>query len=83
MQEIVVGPFIVGIIAASSPALAADGSRQAAGGALMSTYVNDPRSLHAPRRGSGQILGQPMLPDGGTLPLTANRPAESRWTSSR
>lgn len=41
------------------------GSRQQAGGAFMSSYVDDPyhdpRSLHSQRAGSGQILGAPML----------------------
>lgn len=42
-----------------------DGSRQPAGGAHMSSYVSDPnhdpRSLYSQRRGTGQILGQPMF----------------------
>lgn len=41
------------------------GSRQQAGGGFMSSYVDDPyhdpRSLHSQRRGTGQILGAPML----------------------
>ncbi|MEA1832076.1 hypothetical protein U8607_08270 [Methylobacterium durans] len=43
----------------------AEGSRQPAGGAHMSSFVHhpyhDPRSLHSQRRATGQILGQPML----------------------
>ncbi|MEH3119692.1 MAG: hypothetical protein PGN25_19460 [Methylorubrum populi] len=43
----------------------APGSRQQAGGAFMSSYVDDPyhdpHSLHSQRMGSGQILGAPML----------------------
>lgn len=67
--------FIIAIVFAGAAALpmvaqaeGGDGSRQAAGGGFMSSYVNDPyhdpRSLHSQRMGSGQILGQPMLSEG-------------------
>lgn len=64
----------------------ADGSRQAAGGAHMSSYVNDPyhdpRSLYSQRRSTGQILGQPMLSENAGI--HARRPvAEPHWTSGR
>jgi hypothetical protein len=64
-----------------------EGSRQAAGGAHMSSYVNhpyhDPRSLYAQRRGTGQILGAPMLTDQGPSRLTAGGLARPSWAIGR
>lgn len=65
---------------------AADGSRQPAGGAHMSSYVtdpfHDPRSLYSQRRSTGQILGQPMLSENAGVHV--RRPAAgSHWTSGR
>lgn len=46
-----------------------EGSRQAAGGGFMSSYVanpyHDPRSLVSQRNGTGQIQGQPMVAERG------------------
>jgi hypothetical protein len=57
------------------------GGRMPAGGGHMSSYVSDPyhdpRSSHSQRRGSGQLLGAPMMADPGTrlLPRGAGMPA--------
>ncbi len=61
-----------------------DGSRQPAGGAHMSSYVHepnhDPRSLYSQRRGSGQILGQPMFSEGAGA-HGPNRRSHRHWSS--
>lgn len=45
-----------------------EGSRQAAGGGHMSSYISDPhhnpKSLHSQQMGTGQIAGSPMFNDG-------------------
>ncbi|MCF4129405.1 hypothetical protein [Methylobacterium sp. SyP6R] len=57
------------LIAAAGVARADGGGdgRMAAGGAHMSTYVHhpyhDPRSAHSQMRGTGQLLGAPMVAD--------------------
>ena len=60
------------------------GSRQVAGGGHMSSYISDPhhdpRSLHAQRMGTGQILGAPMLHERAGAALV-RRPVESHWAS--
>ncbi|GLS44090.1 hypothetical protein [Methylobacterium brachythecii] len=65
----------------------ADGSRQAAGGAFMSTYVNDPyhdpRSLHSQDRGTGQILGAPMYHDGPRAVVSRRNVVDPHWSSGR
>lgn len=68
MKRVVTIGFLAGAVAFPMAALAGDGgigSRQQAGGAFMSSYVDDPyhdpRSLHSQRMGTGQILGAPML----------------------
>ncbi len=68
-----------------------DGSRQAAGGGFMSSFVNDPyhdpRSLHSQRVGSGQIQGQPMLSEnagihGGThSKLSRRNVVDPHWAA--
>ncbi|MCJ2085103.1 hypothetical protein MKK88_03725 [Methylobacterium sp. E-005] len=59
------------------------GSRQVAGGGHMSSYVSDPhhdpRSLHSQRRGTGQILGAPMLHERAGAAMV--RPVEPHWAS--
>lgn len=70
MQRFMAAILFTGVVALPLAAQAegGDGSRQAAGGGFMSSYVNDPyhdpRSLHSQRAGSGQIQGQPMLSEG-------------------
>lgn len=84
--------FIAAAIFASAAALPlaaqaqGDGSRQAAGGGFMSSYVNDPyhdpRSLYSQRNGTGQILGQPMLSEGaGVHGLSARDVGEPHWAA--
>ncbi|AWN46663.1 hypothetical protein DK419_10345 [Methylobacterium terrae] len=57
------------------------GGRMPAGGGHMSSYVNDPyhdpRSAYSQRRGTGQLLGAPMMADPGSrlLPRGAGVPA--------
>lgn len=64
-----------------------DGSRQAAGGAFMSSYVgdmyHDPRSLHAQRRSTGQILGQPMLSENAGIRAPGRDGVAAEWASGR
>lgn len=47
-----------------------EGSRQAAGGGFMSSFVadpyHDPRSRVSQREGTGQIQGQPMVAERGS-----------------
>lgn len=61
-----------------------DGSRQPAGGAHMSSYqsdpYHDPRSLYSQRRGTGQILGQPMLSERAGA-HGAHRTMQRHWSS--
>ena len=73
--------MILGLVALLGAPVAAqaeggEGSRQAAGGAMMSSYVDhpyhDPRSVYSQRRGTGQILGAPMLTDQGPSSLAAS-----------
>lgn len=80
------------LIAALAPGLAladgGDGSRQAAGGGFMSSYASDPyhdpRSVHSQRRGTGQILGQPMLHEGAGAHYAGRRAAPSgTWAIGR
>lgn len=77
-------------VALAMPGLAraegADGSRQAAGGGHMSSYVSDPyhnpKSLHSQRLGTGQILGSPMFHDGPSAATVARRDiVEPHWAS--
>ncbi len=59
-------------VALALPSLAraegGDGSRQAAGGGHLSSFVSDPyhnpKSLHSQMAGTGQISGSPMYNDG-------------------
>lgn len=61
-----------------------NGSRQAAGGAHMSSYVSDPdhdpRALHSQRLGTGQILGAPMLHERAGAAMV-RRPVDPHWAS--
>ena len=82
---IALGAMTIGLM---SPAQAGpDGSRQPAGGAHMSSYVHhpnhDPRSVYWQRRGSGQILGQPMFSEGAGAhhPYRARRNTPNHWAS--
>ncbi len=69
----------------------APGSRQQAGGAFMSSYVDDPyhdpNSLHSQRRGTGQILGAPMLSENAGAKGNSARAAvrrgdvDPRWSA--
>nr|WP_245516444.1 MULTISPECIES: hypothetical protein [Methylobacterium] len=72
------------MIGLAGPA-AAEGSRQPAGGAHMSSFVHhpehDPRSLYSQRRATGQILGQPMLSERAGAHRAAPRVVEPHWAS--
>ncbi|KMO28934.1 hypothetical protein VQ02_30715 [Methylobacterium variabile] len=85
-------PILAAVVMAATalPALAVSGAawadgggdgRMPAGGAHMSSYVNhpyhDPRSGHWQKRGTGQLLGAPMMADPGTrlLPRGSGVPA--------
>lgn len=84
MNRIIAIAFMTAAVAfpVAAQAEGADGSRQAAGGGFMSSYVDspyhDPRSLHSQRNGSGQILGQPMLSENAGA-----RPSEARTAVRR
>lgn len=68
-------------VALAVPSLAqaegGDGSRQAAGGGHMSSFVSDPyhnpKSLHSQMAGAGQISGAPMYNDGAMARGTVAR----------
>lgn len=93
MNRIVAIAFLTAAVAFPMAAQAegADGSRQAAGGGFMSSYVDnpyhDPRSRHSQRAGTGQILGQPMLSENAGARPSATRTAvrrdmvEPRWAT--
>ncbi len=61
------------------------GGRMAAGGAHMSSYVHhpyhDPRSAHAQMRGSGQLLGAPMVVDRAATSLDRRGSGIRRWAT--
>ncbi|WP_419539250.1 hypothetical protein [Methylorubrum populi] len=71
MNRIIAIAFMTAAVAfpVAAQAEGADGSRQAAGGGFMSSYVDgpyhDPRSRLSQRNGSGQILGQPSRAGAG------------------
>ncbi|WP_210287413.1 hypothetical protein [Methylobacterium sp. R2-1] len=91
--------MMVGFLAAMTVALpiaaqaqdGGSGSRQQAGGAFMSSYVDDPyhdpRSVHSQRMGTGQILGAPMLSEnagakGGVARTAVRRGSvEPHWSA--
>jgi hypothetical protein len=85
MNRAVLAIALVSALSAPTFALAegADGSRQAAGGGFMSSYVSDPyhdpRSVRSQRLGSGQILGAPMFHEGAGH--HARRPVGGHWAS--
>lgn len=85
MNRAVLAIALVSALSASTAALAdgGDGSRQAAGGGFMSSYVSDPyhdpRSMHSQRRGSGQIQGAPMFHEGAGH--HARRAVGGSWAS--
>lgn len=62
-----------------------EGSRQAAGGGHMSSYVNDPyhnpKSLHSQRMGTGQISGAPMYHDGHRATVSRGDIVAPHWAS--
>ncbi|KAB1074617.1 hypothetical protein [Methylobacterium planeticum] len=87
-NTIILATFIVSLGAATAArAEGGEGSRQQAGGAHMSSYVNhpyhDPRSVYAQRRGTGQILGAPMLTDQGPSNLDRRAAERSSWAVGR
>ncbi|KAB1073135.1 hypothetical protein [Methylobacterium planeticum] len=59
------------------------GDRQAAGGGFMSSYISDPyhdpRSSFSQLRGTGQILGQPMVSEGAGLRASPRMIVEPHW----
>lgn len=61
------------------------GSRQAAGGGHMSSYISDPqhdpRSLYAQSRGTGQILGAPMVHERAGAQAARRRVVAPHWAS--
>ncbi|AWN53640.1 hypothetical protein [Methylobacterium sp. 17Sr1-1] len=71
MKTIVVLSILAATVAlpAAAQAEGGEGSRQAAGGGFMSSYVSDPyhdpRSYLSQRAGTGQIQGQPMVTERG------------------
>lgn len=62
------------------------GSRQAAGGAHMSSYVSDPyhdpRSAHSQHHSMGQILGQPMVSENAGAHNVRSRLVEPHWAAA-
>ncbi|MGU3543464.1 hypothetical protein [Methylobacterium sp. A52T] len=80
--------LVVGILGAPLAAQAGEGgggSRQAAGGGHMSSYINDPhhdpRSLHSQRSGSGQLLGAPMIHDRAGATVARGQVVDPHWAS--
>ncbi|MCE4224251.1 hypothetical protein HCU64_10855 [Methylobacterium sp. C25] len=74
------------VLATPFAASAGEGSRQAAGGGHMSSYVSDPyhdpRSVHSQRNSTGQILGAPMLSErAGAHGVTRDRLVEPHWAA--
>ncbi len=62
------------------------GERMVAGGGHMSSFVNDPyhdpRSSHSQRRGTGQLLGAPMMHE--PAPVIARRDVVSpAWAAGK
>ncbi|MGX5777088.1 hypothetical protein [Methylorubrum zatmanii] len=96
MNRIMTIGFLAAALIAPVATQAADGgsgSRQQAGGAFMSSYVDDPyhdpRSLHSQRNGTGQILGAPMLSENAGAKTSPARAAlregavGSRWSAGQ
>jgi hypothetical protein len=86
-MKIVITTVLAAAIALPAAALAGsggEGSRQAAGGGFMSSYVSDPyhdpRSRASQRAGTGQLLGQPMIAERAGGP---DAPQGARWTIGR
>ncbi|SDA31926.1 hypothetical protein SAMN02799622_05123 [Methylobacterium sp. UNC378MF] len=77
--------LLLGVPLAAQAGEGGGGSRQAAGGGHMSSYVSDPnhdpRSLHSQRSGTGQILGAPMLHDRAGAAVTPGRVVDPHWAS--
>ncbi|SFV09876.1 hypothetical protein SAMN02799631_04971 [Methylobacterium sp. 174MFSha1.1] len=84
MKTIVVTTILATALAlpAAARAEGGEGSRQAAGGGFMSSYVSDPyhdpRSHLSQRAGTGQIQGQPMVAERGSGMERAGRWAVGR-----
>ncbi|WP_345820753.1 hypothetical protein ACN9MF_08065 [Methylobacterium fujisawaense] len=80
--------LLAGLLGAPLAAQAGEGgggSRQAAGGGHMSSYVSDPhhdpRSLHSQRAGTGQLLGAPMLHERAGTTVARRRAVDPHWAS--
>ena len=81
-------------VALAVPSLAraegGDGSRQAAGGGYMSSFISDPnhnpKSLHSQTAGTGQISGAPMYndaPAARTSTIARRDVIAPNWASGR
>ncbi|UMY19243.1 hypothetical protein MMB17_08060 [Methylobacterium organophilum] len=87
MKHIVAAATFAAAIVFPAAAFAlAEGSQQAAGGAHMSSYISDPyhdpKSVWAQSRGTGQILGAPMLSENaGAHNVRRAAPVNPRWSS--
>ena len=82
MKTITIGTILAAIaLPGAAWAEGGEGSRQAAGGGFMSSYVSrpyhDPRSPLSQRAGTGQIQGQPMVAERG------NGVERGRWAVGR
>ncbi|GLS43947.1 hypothetical protein [Methylobacterium brachythecii] len=74
------------VLATPFAASAADGSRQAAGGGHMSSYItdphHDPRSVYSQRNSTGQILGAPMFSEqAGAHGVSRSRVVDPHWAA--
>jgi len=83
MKTVVVVAFVsAALLPLAAQAEGQGGSRQAAGGAHMSSYVNDPNhdphSLWSQHNRTGQILGAPMVSENAGAHPRAARP---HWTA--
>ncbi|GJE31471.1 hypothetical protein [Methylobacterium oxalidis] len=85
MMRFCAAPAVLALLLGLTGHAAAEGSRQPAGGAHMSSFVHhpyhDPRSLHSQRRSTGQILGQPMLSERAGMHRGSPRLVEPHWAS--
>ncbi|WP_457108604.1 hypothetical protein [Methylobacterium sp. P5_C11] len=76
---------LLGVPLAAQAGEGGGGSRQAAGGGHMSSYISDPhhdpRSLYSQRAGTGQLLGAPMLHDRAGATVARGRTVDPHWAS--
>jgi len=82
MRIVTAAAFVVALLPFAAQAEGQSGSRQAAGGAHMSSYVrhhdHDPHSLWSQQNGTGQVLGAPMRHENaGAHP----RSGKSHWAA--